>query len=76
MLVSRRHRRGRNIGIGDVVNFYHPIKVGEGGIKRVIGMPGDFVLRDTPGKGDGLLLKVSRQTYQMRNGNIASNLYW
>lgn len=59
ILLSRKHRRGRDIEIGDVVTFHHPVKIGEGGLKRVVGMPGDFVLRDTPGKGDGLLLKVS-----------------
>ena len=59
ILLSRRHRRGKDIGVGDLVNCHHPVKIGERVIKRVIGMPGDFVLRDTPGKGDGLLLKVS-----------------
>ena len=58
VLVSRRHRRGRNISVGDVVTFHHPVKIPEGGLKRVVGMPGDFVLRDTPGKGEGLLLQV------------------
>lgn len=66
VLISRKHRRGRDIEIGDVVNFYHPVKIGEGNVKRVVGMPGDFVLRDTPGKGDGLLLKVST-TFATKN---------
>ncbi|KAK8189376.1 peptidase S24/S26A/S26B/S26C [Phyllosticta capitalensis] len=58
VLISKQHRRGRNIEVGDLVSFDHPMKLGESAIKRVIGMPGDFVLRDTPEKGDGIMLQV------------------
>ncbi|KAK8162441.1 peptidase S24/S26A/S26B/S26C [Phyllosticta citrichinensis] len=58
VLISKQYRRGRNIEVGDLVSFDHPMKLGEGVIKRVIGLPGDFVLRDTPEKGDGIMLQV------------------
>lgn len=58
VLISRSYRRGRNVAVGDVVSFAHPVIVGQSAIKRVIGMPGDFVLRDTPGKGAGVMLQV------------------
>ncbi|KAK7520534.1 peptidase S24/S26A/S26B/S26C [Phyllosticta citriasiana] len=58
VVISKQYRRGRNIEVGDLVSFEHPMKLGEGAIKRVIGLPGDFVLRDTPGKGDGMMLQV------------------
>ncbi|KAK5204010.1 Mitochondrial inner membrane peptidase complex subunit [Exophiala xenobiotica] len=42
----RRHRHGRNIQVGDVVVFENPVFLRERAIKRVIGMPGDYVVRD------------------------------
>ena len=58
LLTSKLHRRGKDVNIGDVVSFWHPVE-GHGVVKRIIGMPGDFVLRDTPGAGEGVLLQVS-----------------
>ncbi|KAL4901576.1 hypothetical protein BDW74DRAFT_170037 [Aspergillus multicolor] len=46
LLISKLHKHGRGIGVGDVVRFYHPSFVGVHACKRVIGMPGDFVCRD------------------------------
>jgi signal peptidase I len=46
--VSTRHRRGRGIVAGDVVSLRHPWFPEEMASKRVLGMPGDFVCRDTP----------------------------
>lgn len=48
VLISRRHRRGRNVVVGDLVAFEDPGKLRFGLLKRVIGMPGDFVLRGSP----------------------------
>lgn len=58
VLISKNFRRGRNVRVGDVVNFENPFRLGDGVIKRVVGMPGDFVLRDTPGRGKGDMLQV------------------
>ena len=37
--------------VGDVVSIKHPMFPGVGASKRVLGMPGDFVGRDTPAAG-------------------------
>lgn len=58
ILISKFHRRGYGVNVGDLVSYYHPIRQGYKGVKRVVGMPGDFVLRDTPGKGDGWMVQV------------------
>ncbi|EEY21435.1 hypothetical protein D7B24_009433 [Verticillium nonalfalfae] len=48
-LISHHHRRGRGIRVGDLVEYSIPIFRNSRGIKRVIGMPGDYVLMHTPG---------------------------
>lgn len=58
VLTSKWYRRGRGIQVGDIVSYEHPIRPGERAIKRVIGLEGDFVLRDTPGVGDGVMIQV------------------
>lgn len=45
--ISKWYRRGRGIHVGDLVDFEHPMVPGMGAVKRVVGMPGDFVMRDT-----------------------------
>ncbi len=55
LLVSKLHRFGRGISVGDVVAYNIPINE-DVGVKRVLGLPGDYVLMDTPdggGKGGG-----------------------
>ena len=58
VVISKWYRRGRGVEVGDMVSFKHPIDPESSAIKRVVGMPGDFVLRDTPGKGDGTMIQV------------------
>ncbi|MCJ1415666.1 hypothetical protein MMC32_001998 [Xylographa parallela] len=53
--VSCFYRRGRGIRVGDVVTIRHPTFPGTGACKRVLGLPGDFVLRNTPG-GEGEMM--------------------
>lgn len=48
VVLSKLHRYGKDIEVGDLVSYRHPVRQGITGIKRVVGMPGDFVLRDTP----------------------------
>lgn len=67
------HRRGRNIAVGDVINFEHPVRPGCGMIKRVVGMPGDFVCRDTPGKGQGWLVQVPEGCCWVVGDNMAAS---
>lgn len=45
-IYSRRHRHGRNIKAGDVVIFENPVFLRGLAIKRVVGMPGDYVVHD------------------------------
>ena len=58
VLISKRFRRGRGIEVGDVVSFEHPGDQRVTALKRVIGMPGDFVVRDNPARSDGSLIEV------------------
>ncbi|BCS19322.1 putative mitochondrial inner membrane protease subunit 1 [Aspergillus puulaauensis] len=62
LLVSKMHKYGRAIEVGDVVRFYHPSFLGVNGAKRVIGLPGDFVCRDealsTGVGGNGEMIRV------------------
>ncbi|KAI9743135.1 MAG: hypothetical protein M1818_003430 [Claussenomyces sp. TS43310] len=58
MLISRWYRRGRGVQVGDVVAFDSVVEPGERVIKRVIGMEGDYVLRDTPGSGSQHMLQI------------------
>jgi len=44
--INKMCRRGKGVGVGDVVCAKSPIMPEEAVIKRVIGMPGDFVLAD------------------------------
>jgi inner membrane protease subunit 1 len=55
VLISRSYRRGRGIKVGDVVSFDSVVEPGETVIKRVIGLEGDYVLRDTPGTTDSMI---------------------
>ncbi|EON69886.1 hypothetical protein W97_09150 [Coniosporium apollinis CBS 100218] len=58
VVINKKYRRGRYIEVGDLVSVRHLFEPEEAAIKRVMGMPGDFVLRDTPGKGEGLMVQV------------------
>jgi len=60
VLISKLHSRGRGIEAGDLVSFLHPVDgPGVSVIKRVIGMPGDFVVKD-PSDGSGEMLQVPK----------------
>ena len=59
VVVDRWYRRGRGIVVGDIVTFDSVIDPGERVIKRVIGVEGDYVLRDTPGSASDQMLQVS-----------------
>ncbi|EXJ55957.1 hypothetical protein A1O7_08888 [Cladophialophora yegresii CBS 114405] len=54
-ILSRRHKHGRNIQVGDIIVYQSPMFQGRRACKRVIGMPGDYVVRDpslSPTVGD------------------------
>ena len=66
LLLSKRYRKGRDVVVGDIVSFKHPIDEHTRSVKRVIGMPGDIVLRDSPDKS-GQMIQVS---HVRKNGHI------
>ncbi|KAI0398308.1 LexA/Signal peptidase [Xylariaceae sp. FL0594] len=48
-VTDKRYRRGRGVRVGDCVVYSIPDKPpGEEGLKRVMGMPGDYVLLNSP----------------------------
>ena len=53
--VDNTFRRGRGVKLGDMVDFDHPMVPGAMGLKRVMGMPGDFVVKDA-GEGRGKMM--------------------
>lgn len=55
VFIAKYYRRGRGVQIGDVVSYEHPMRRGYRAMKRVVAMPGDFVLRDTPGRGEWMV---------------------
>jgi len=58
VLVSRWYRRGRGVKVGDIVTFDSVIDPDEKVIKRVIGLEGDYVLRDTPGSDSDQMIQI------------------
>ncbi|KAH0594708.1 hypothetical protein MHUMG1_07542 [Metarhizium humberi] len=54
-----RHRLGRGITTGDLVLYKIPIFASQNGVKRVVGMPGDYVSLGTPGEnGEDQMIQV------------------
>ena len=73
--VSHLHRRGLNIKVGDIACFKHPLVPGEGACKRVVGMPGDFVMRDTPGSASEMMIQVSLIYFDTLETSLDNVLY-
>lgn len=61
VFTSKLHCYGRGCKVGDVVSYIHPLNgPGVNVMKRIIGMPGDFVVRDpTDGTGDMLQVRIN-----------------
>lgn len=88
ILYSCLHRRGRDIAVGDVIAYTHPLFPHQRGCKRVIGMPGDFVSVLSPPRGDEDLEKdgdegdwanVKERVIQVPEGHCwlaGDNLEW
>ncbi|KAE8450964.1 hypothetical protein EG329_005404 [Mollisiaceae sp. DMI_Dod_QoI] len=55
VLVSKTYRRGRGIKVGDLVQFDSVVEPGDKVIKTVLGLEGDYVLRDSPGANDQMI---------------------
>ena len=59
VVVSSLHRHGRGVKVGDLVTYDIPVSRETCGLKRVIGMPGDYVALQAPmapkGVGDDMM---------------------
>lgn len=67
VFISKLHRRGKNIEVGDVVSMIHSMAPERGVIKRVLGMEGDFVLMHAPGgAGEEKMLQVGGRSWVVR----------
>ncbi len=54
--IASKYRHGKGIEVGDIISFHHPWEPGTAAIKRVVGMPGDLVMRDVyEGRNDTML---------------------
>lgn len=59
VIISKVFRRGRGVQVGDIIQFDSVAEPGESVIKRVLGLEGDYVLRDTPGTTSNEMIQVS-----------------
>ncbi|OLN84867.1 Mitochondrial inner membrane protease subunit 1 [Colletotrichum chlorophyti] len=59
-LTDPRHRRGRDIAVGDLVTYRIPIfpLSRSEGVKRVLGLPGDYVLLGSPDSKKPIMMQV------------------
>lgn len=61
VLISRYYKRGKGINVGDIVEFSHPMEPGAAALKRVVGMPGDFVMTGELGlRGGKRMIQVEK----------------
>ncbi|KAI7563419.1 hypothetical protein KC343_g2268 [Hortaea werneckii] len=88
VLISKYYRRGREVQVGDVVSYKLPLKPGEYGVKRVVGLSGDFVevreavveeVEDGDGKGRRKVMGSRPKCLQVPQGHCwlaGDNLTW
>lgn len=58
VFINASYRRGKGVKVGDIVSFKHPMFPAETASKRVLGMPGDYVMIHTPGSGNDTMIQV------------------
>ena len=67
--VSKLYRRGKGIRVGDVITLKHPMFPGTGASKRVLGMPGDFIVREDPATVASSINGMGSQMIQIPEGH-------
>ncbi|KAK4229809.1 hypothetical protein QBC38DRAFT_534781 [Podospora fimiseda] len=72
LIVDKTHRLGRRLSVGDMVSYNIPTNT-EQGVKRVIGLPGDYVLMGTPGVGPGNMIQVPEGHCWLVGDNIPAS---
>jgi mitochondrial inner membrane protease subunit 1 len=68
IIADMTHARNRRkaLRVGDLVLYRIPVD-NASGVKRLLGLPGDYVSMGTPGeKGDDVMIQVCRQLYHSR----------
>ncbi|CCX12055.1 peptidase S24/S26A/S26B/S26C [Pyronema domesticum] len=74
IVISKFHSRGRGIIVGDLVSYAHPIDGPDVNVvKRVIGLEGDFVVKD-PSDGSGDMLQVPKGHIWTTGDNLPHSL--
>ncbi|KHN94034.1 Peptidase S24/S26A/S26B/S26C [Metarhizium album ARSEF 1941] len=69
-----RHRLGRGITTGDLVLYKIPILADQNGVKRVVGMPGDYVSLGTPGEnGEDQMIQVPQGHCWIVGDNLSAS---
>lgn len=68
LLYSKLHRRGRGCKVGDLVSSIHPQDSSVYVLKRIIGMPGDFICVD-PGGGRRRMIQVLSGPFSWKWGH-------
>lgn len=59
---DKRYRLGRGVRVGDLVLYQMPFARYDMGVKRVLGLPGDYVSVGTPGQqGEEHMIQVNAQ---------------
>ncbi|KAG9246075.1 signal peptidase-like protein I, partial [Calycina marina] len=74
LLVSKLYRRGRGVKVGDVVSFAGVHEPETEAVKRVLGMEGDYVLRNSPGAKHDDMIQAGRQVPQGHCWVVGDNL--
>lgn len=74
-VVSKLYRRGRDIRVGDLVKFKVPVTEEEA-IKRVAGLPGDYVLVHSPTGGRDEMIQVRFVTVPAGTDGVYVSKEW
>ncbi|KAK2048912.1 LexA/Signal peptidase [Colletotrichum somersetense] len=58
LVADKHYRYGRDVAVGDLVYYKIPIFPKSTGVKRVVGMPGDYVLFNSPDSQKDMMVQV------------------
>ncbi|KAF7536934.1 hypothetical protein G7Z17_g12954 [Cylindrodendrum hubeiense] len=74
ILCDYTRRCGRGVGIGDLVVYRIPVFSNQWGVKRIIGMPGDYVSVGTPGDpGEELMIQIPQGHCWVSGDNLPAS---
>ncbi|ROT38898.1 LexA/Signal peptidase [Sodiomyces alkalinus F11] len=73
LLVSKYYRRGRDLHVGDLVFYDIPIFRRAQGVKRIMGLPGDYVLHGDPDTGSQVMIQVPQGHCWITGDNLESS---